>query len=66
MKIVGFQEKDLNLVRLYYEHLASGYQHIVETHAGYMGRVAMIRDLLYNWTPTLRAAQKWIEEEKDA
>lgn len=64
MRILGFQEEDLDLVRLYYEHLANRYQHVVETNSGYLGRVAMIRDLLYNWTPTLRAAQQWIEEEK--
>lgn len=64
MKIIGFQEEDLNLVRLYYEHLANTYQHVIETSSGYEGRAVMIRDLLWNWTPTLRAAQRWIEEEK--
>lgn len=49
MMILGFAKNDLLKVKAHYEELAERYKDKPETHAGYVGRSAMLRDLIWNW-----------------
>jgi len=54
---IGFRKSDLLATMKHYEELAERYKHIPETFAGYGGRVAMLRDLI--WHPeSLPRAEK--------
>ena len=49
MLILGFDRKELVEAYDHYRALAERYGHMSETQAGYEGRVAMLRDLIWNW-----------------
>ena len=58
MVILGFDRKELMEAFGHYQALAERYAHIPETHAGYEGRVAMLRDLIWNWPDRISAKEE--------
>lgn len=65
MQIIGFDKNDLLWVKEHYEKLAEKYKHTPETYAGYQGRAAMIRDLLWNWDALYQAIVLKMEEQDE-
>ena len=49
MMILGFAKDDLLKVKAHYEELAERYKDKPETYSGYIGRAAMLRDLIWHW-----------------